>query len=183
MNTFLKSTALVIFSFVIVSSPMTRAYALEPQPRPQLKLFENALSRLSLPSHAITTADLPNIQKTIQEALEAASSYIGAKSRWRSKEVKVFSLKLKEENNPYPLIEGLLLLESWLKAQGCIDHIQSALHGPDSRYSVARILISYPPKISIGINFKIQDNETKRYDLVFIEKFDAIRFVSFAQAK
>ena len=69
MNAFLKTTALVIFSFVIVSSTMTRAYALDPQRRPQLKMFENALSRLSLPSHAITTTDLPNIQKTIQEAL------------------------------------------------------------------------------------------------------------------
>jgi hypothetical protein len=83
--------AFVACTFITLIFAMTQAYAVDPQHALQLKMLKEALSQLSLPSHAIATTDLPDIQTTIQQALEVTSSYIGARSPGERTRVKIFS--------------------------------------------------------------------------------------------
>lgn len=180
MRTFLKTAAFVNCTFIILISTMTHAYAVDPQHALHKKMLEKALSQLSLPSQAISAADLSEIQTTIRQALEVTSSYIGARSRWKKK-MKV--LNLKEMNNQVPLIEGLLSLEKWLRQQGCVHYLNSALRGSSGKYAVARLFISHPAKISIGINFQIKDKGIQRYNLVLLDKSSSIHFASLTKAR
>jgi hypothetical protein len=127
------------------------------------------LDAYSLPKGPITENDVAQIKAVIQQALDKLSE----PRRSSGKRADNESLK-----------SGILILQDWLKKQGCISQASSTYNLEAADKYSDNIFITFPGQVPFDIIFKMSEGKTKQYRiLLFVSPVDFLTFGSLVENK